>query len=103
MKFIEQINIYEITYDKLMELKKNTDNNLYVESLLYVTKHDDYYIALDNVTNCFSIEEFDTKKRAICWLLRCDYDAVNINRMEDDMVNDLIKNQKYHLIRCYGK
>lgn len=99
---IEEINIYEITFDKLMELIKNNDNKEYVENLLYVTKYKDYYIALDNVTNCFNLEEFDTKRKAICWLLRCDYDADNINSMENDMVNMLIKKQKYHLIKCNG-
>ena len=103
MIVIEEFNIYEITFDKLMELIKNNDNNEDVENLLYVAKYKEHYIALDNVTNCFTLEEFDTKRKAICWLLRCDYDADKINSMEDDMVRNLINKQKYRLIKCNAK
>lgn len=98
MIHIDEINIYEISYSKLKDMIIARKNNKEVERLLFLAKHKSgSYFALDNENNCFFLEEFDSRRQAICWLVRCDINAENILFIKDEDIKVLLKDHKYKI------
>lgn len=50
---------------------------------------------MDNsIDNCM-IRKLSTKDRAICWLLRCDYDVEELEKMQAIEVRHLLAKENY--------
>ena len=96
---IDELNIYEITYKRYQSMVNSRVRNVPVEKSLFLVKHNDYYISLDNENNRFLIEEFKTRKRAICWLIRNDFSADAINSIKSSDLYYLLRNQNFRVVK----
>lgn len=95
---IDIIEVHEISYDEMIKLIDKWSTDKKVDHFLYFTKKDDSYICVDNEVGAFIIDTFDSKDKAICWLLRNDYSGEEINKLQDIEVRKLLKTQKYEVI-----
>lgn len=99
MIFINEIEIYELSNNDFAKLIEKWTKDRNIPHRLYFTKRsNDLYIGLDNEHGSCYVEEFDSKDRVICWLVRCDYSASEINRLIDIKVRKLFEKKHYKII-----
>lgn len=96
--FINELKLYQISSDLYNKLFKKWSNHEYVDHLLYFFKSGSKYISIDNEAGEFFTEEFDSKEKAICWLIRNDYSSIEINSMSNKDVLNLYKNNNFKII-----
>ena len=97
---IKTTEIYEVSKEDFCLLidKWNEDKN--IPRKLYFTKiNGEFYLGLDNEYGSCYLQEFDSKHRVLCWLIRNDYSASEINRLVDLDVRRLLSKQKYTIIQ----
>lgn len=94
----EKIKIYKISYETFNDLYKKWTNHEQVDKLLYLTKKDNVCLAIDNEANEFFVEQFSAENKALCWLIRKDYDASEINSLVSWEIKELIKKIEYEVI-----
>lgn len=100
----ERVVIYEVSNDSFSELINQWTKNRKIPNRLYFTKlNDDLYIGLDNEYGSCYVEEFDSKDRVLCWLIRSDYSASEINKLIDIKVKKLFQNSHYSIKDLTGK
>ena len=100
MIIINDIEIYEVSNIEFSNLINKWMKNRDIPKKMYFTKkNNDLYIGLDNEHGSCYVEEFDTRDRVICWLVRNDYSASEINRLIDIRVRKLIDRKHYKIIK----
>jgi len=103
MIFINDIEIYEVSNNEFAKLIEQWSENRDIPHKLFFTKKNkDLYIGLDNEHGSCYVEEFDSKDRVICWLVRSDYSASEINRLIDIRVRKLFERKHYKIIKSEG-
>ena len=95
---MSKIKIYNISQKKLNELLIKCSKYEETEHFLFLSKYGKTYIALDNEYGMCLMEDFSDLVKALCWLVRKDYSAEEINKLMEDEVCNLISNEKYVLI-----
>lgn len=99
MMFINEIEIIEISNNEFAELIEKWNKNRDIPKKLFFTKkNDELYLGLDNEHGSCYVEGFDSKDRVICWLVRSDYSASEINRLIDIKVRKLFEGKHYKII-----
>lgn len=101
MTITDDIKIYEISYKKFKNLIDKWSNHGKVDRLLFLSKNNNKYLALDNEANECFIEEFNSKDKALCWLVRKEYDSAEIENLQDVEVRKLLSEEKYKIILNY--
>lgn len=88
-------NIYEISYNEFIALREKWLKHQYIDHSLFICRRYGKYLCLDNsIDNCI-IKELSTRDRAICWLLRCDYDVLELEKMQEIEVRHLLSKENY--------
>lgn len=99
---MDTIIIYDIPLHAVRYLYKEWDRERPVAHSLFLSKNkNDVFIAIDNEADGFLIEEFDTREKAICWLLRKDYSRDEIMDLEDFIIKDLVRKNNFKIYRRY--
>lgn len=95
---INEVTIYEISYKKFKDLIDKWNGKCNIDRTLFLTKDNNKYLTIDNEAGeCFT-EEFDNKEKAICWLVRKDYSANEIQKLNLEIINKLLSEEKYKII-----
>ena len=95
-------NIYEISYKEFVALREKWSRHQYIDHSLFICKIYGSYLCMDNsIDNCL-IKELSTRDRAICWLLRCDYNAEELENMQDIEVRHLLAKEDYVIYSIDG-
>ena len=95
----EVILIYNISNKKSDILLSEWLLHKHVPQRLFLAKKNNKYSAIDNESNEFYIEEFDSKNKALFWLVRKDYSALEIGNMKDFQIKRLLDKENYKVIR----
>ena len=103
MIIINEIKIYYISNKKFLNLINLWKNHKYIDRKLFMTEKDNQYICLDNESGLCFIEKFDTKNQAICWLIRTDYAAFEIEKLKNIEIKKLLKKHNYKIIYAKNK
>lgn len=92
------VEIYGISYKNFKNLIDRWSNHENIDHLLFLSKNNDKYLTIDNEAGECFVEEFDNKDKAICWLVRKDYDVNEINKLQDIEIRKLLSKEKYKVI-----
>ena len=98
MIIIDNIEIYEISYKKLGNLIDKWSKHENIDHLLFLSKSKNKYFALDNEAGECFVEEFDNKDKALCWLVRKDYGADEVDKLQDIEIRKLLSNENYKIV-----
>lgn len=101
IKITDNIKIYEISYKKFKSLIDKWSNHENIDRLLFLSKNKNQYLVIDNEADECFVEEFDSKDKALCWLVRKEYDSDEIKKLQDDEIRKLISEEKYKIILDY--
>ena len=92
---IDYVEIYEIPYKNFSNLIDKWSKHEYIDHFLFYTKYKNKYLTIDNESGQCYTEEFDSKDKALCWLIRNDYSAEEISKLQDIEARHLITKSKY--------
>ncbi|MBR3229661.1 MAG: hypothetical protein IKF91_02400 [Bacilli bacterium] len=94
----EDLPIFEISYNDYNDLLIKSAKDIDVEHFLFLSKYQNTYLAIDNEVGAFQCEEFPSKEKALCWLLRKDYSAEEIMKLQAIEARHLIQKVRYKII-----
>jgi len=98
---INEVNIYEISYKKFKNLVDKWSNHEKIGRLLFLSKNKNKYFALDNEADECFVEEFNSRDKALCWLVRKEYDSSEIENLQDIEVRNLLSEEQYKIVLNY--
>ena len=94
----EDLSIFEISYKDYNDLLIKSAKDIEDEHFLFLSKFQGTFLAIDNEVGSFQCEEFPSKEKALCWLLRKDYSAEEIMKLQNIEARHLIKKARYKII-----
>lgn len=92
------MKIYKISYEIFGELYSKWAQGLTIPNSLFICPKNNKYLAIDNEYNNFFIEEFNTKKQAICWLIRNDFSKKEIAELKTVKIDKLLSKIDYKIV-----
>ena len=94
----DDIVIYNIPYSEFTDILIKQSKGLKVDNALFMSRYQTRYFSIDNEKGQFLCEDFSSKDKALCWLLRKDYSADEIKKMPNINARKLIKDINHQII-----